>query len=54
MKGFYDQIARIVNKKLMQVFSFFLENKFMYIQMGENMAYSDNTCPHCGTTMDRD
>ena len=23
-------------------------------QTGENMAYSDNTCPHCGTTMDRD
>ena len=25
-----------------------------YDQTGENMAYSDNTCPHCGTTMDRD
>jgi len=24
------------------------------VQTGENMAYSDNTCPHCGTTMDRD
>ena len=23
-------------------------------QNGENMSYSDNTCPHCGTTMDRD
>merc|ERR1719500_104627 len=24
------------------------------VQIGENMAYSDNTCPHCGTTMDRE
>ena len=26
----------------------------LLFQIGENMAYSDNTCPHCGTTMDRE
>ena len=26
----------------------------VFFQIGENMAYSDNTCPHCGTTMERE